>query len=271
MDFDDPIDQQACESIMALIIANAAKTSAELSPYIIKALTTALMTPQGLLISATVATAALYVYMCIESGSTGNPLLDLITCGYQPYTAEQIAQMPVPTPSSGSAQPAPTATATPGTMATTAVEQGTACPTPGPVPTPTTGPCGKIYPNLVPADLQNRANDDRYVITQRPLGRRGLEANTGYLYVVTLDSRVRLGNVVQAARDRIILHHPDLVNGASVAYAGEMRFYNNVVTRWDNWSGHYIPNPEHDQQESDCIKGVIEAAGWGPLPDQSWA
>ena len=78
-----------------------------------------------------------------------------------------------------------------------------------------------------------------------------------------------LNVVQQLGRD---VHHPDLVNGNPVAYAGMMRFRRGQIIRWDNGSGHYQPNPTNDPQESECIRQLLEGLpewNFGSVPVQS--
>jgi hypothetical protein len=90
-----------------------------------------------------------------------------------------------------------------------------------------------------------------------------------------IDGRLILGDFATATRLRepgFELHHPDLVNGANVAYGGNIRFHNSTVSYWDRDSGHYEPNRLGDRAESECIREIIEQApGWslGTLPPET--
>lgn len=62
----------------------------------------------------------------------------------------------------------------------------------------------------------------------------GEKADGIYTFVISMDNKlvVASGNA----------HHPWLVDGAPVRYAGEFHFKDGKLIKWTNKSGHYLPD-----------------------------
>jgi RHS repeat-associated protein len=113
-------------------------------------------------------------------------------------------------------------------------------------------PCGKSYLDKDTTDLKPMPDG---VIISNPSVKSTLQGP--YIYVVTLE-----GKLLLAPQNDLSYHHPDLVNGANVAYAGVMIFSSGKLVSWDNSSGHY--KPYAGENETKCIKKWMkDYSGWG--------
>jgi len=98
------------------------------------------------------------------------------------------------------------------------------------------------YPDQDPGDL--RTVPESEVIRSMPK-RLGDIVRRRFIFVISNDDRLLM------LREPTPFHHPDLVGGRRVHFAGEMQFDSRgQLAQWSDSSGHYTPNPSESDIET---------------------